>query len=120
MKACVFNSDEKYQSMWLAHSGIISVAMHRVILDPSGAIPIHTGLYQSEPRQRVLEKEKADRIIKAELLESAATERTSPIVLASRKDRCFKFCVDHRRLNSVMERDIYFIPRMDESIVLLC
>ena len=38
------------------------------------------------------------------------------MVLAREKDGAWRFCVDYRKLNSVTQRDIYPIPRIDDSL----
>ena len=38
------------------------------------------------------------------------------MVLARKKDGTWRFCVDYRKINSVTQRDVYPIPRIDESL----
>lgn len=53
------------------------------------------------------------------IIEQAQTERAAPVVLVSKKDKNFWFCVDYHILKAVTKRFSYLIPRIDESTDLL-
>lgn len=40
----------------------------------------------------------------------------SPAVMVKRKDGTLRFCVDYRKLNAVMVKDSFPIPRIDDTL----
>ena len=53
---------------------------------------------------------------RATVVERAASEWASLVVLIPRKDGEMRFCVDYRNLNALRKRYSYPLPRMDECI----
>ena len=39
---------------------------------------------------------------------------TSPVVIVTKKDGSPRFCRDYRRLNAIMKRDRWHMPRVEE------
>ena len=38
---------------------------------------------------------------------------TSPVAIATKKERCLRFCVDYSKLSSVIHADRWPLPRLD-------
>ncbi|GFQ89857.1 transposon Tf2-12 polyprotein [Trichonephila clavata] len=39
-----------------------------------------------------------------------------PVILARKKDNTWRFCVNHRRLNRIIKKDVYPLPRIDDTL----
>lgn len=65
---------EKRQSIWDGYLGYVSAAWRYLILSLPEVVSIHTAFFQTGPLQRVLVKEKVDKMVKVEATEFATIE----------------------------------------------
>ena len=50
------------------------------------------------------------------MIQPSSSPWASGIVMAQKKDRSKRFCIDYRRLNDVTLKDAYPLPRIDASL----
>lgn len=75
--------------------------------------------YRAGTGPREVVKDHVEKMQMIGIIEPIITPWDSPVVLATKKDGTYMFCVDCRRLNKIIVRDFYPLPRMDEWIDIL-
>ena len=61
-------------------------------------------------------RKEVDRMLAAGIITPVELSWTSPVVTATKKDGFLRFCVDYRKLNSVIHADRWPLPRVDEIL----
>ena len=76
------------------------------------SVPYRVGIRMCE-----IEKAEIQKMLDEGVASTASpTDWAAPVVFVPKKDNTLRFCVDYRRLNAVIMRDAYPIPRMDECM----
>ncbi len=76
--------------------------------------PIFQRLMRLRPAYNETVKKEVERMLNAGIITPVESQWTSPIVLVTKKEGSTWFCVDYRRLNAVMKRERWPVPRVDE------
>ncbi|GBO34374.1 Transposon Ty3-G Gag-Pol polyprotein [Araneus ventricosus] len=80
----------------------------------------HPPIKQYQRRLPLARKEEADHLVN-EMVDNGIIEKysgpwASPIVLVKKKDGSTRFCVHYRKLNEIMIKDSYPLPRIDDTL----
>jgi len=94
--------------------GAVKTTRHHIPL--TSEVPVEEPLRRTSRKQDAIIKEKMKEMLEEDVIEKAKSEYAAPVVLARKKDRSWRFCVDYRKLNSVTRRDPYPLPRIDEIL----
>ncbi|KAJ8401550.1 hypothetical protein AAFF_G00378670 [Aldrovandia affinis] len=78
--------------------------------------PARTVCHPSPPAQRLGAEEKVKEMAAAGVIEPSSSPWAAPAVLVRKKNGEWHFCIDYRRLNAVMRKDAYPLPRIDEAL----
>lgn len=102
--------------MWNGHSGHINVAKHHILLLNDNLRPVYSVGHGAEPTVRSIAAAEIGQMVTKKVSEPASTERATPIVIDTKKYSSLCFLFDHRKLNAVTTRDLYYLPRIDEYV----
>lgn len=78
--------------------------------------PIKQRSYRQSPtEQEIIEKEVREMLANG-VIRLSKSPWSSPVVLVKKKDGTIRFCVDFRKLNEITKKDVYPLPRIDETL----
>ena len=52
----------------------------------------------------------------AGVIERSSSSWASPIVLVSKRDGSYRYCIDYRKVNDLPHKDSYSLPRIDSTL----
>ena len=85
-------------------------------IDTQGHQPIYKRPYRIPETQRKVVDVHVKDVANRGIIRPSKSPWSSPIVLVGKKDGSTRFCVDYRKLNSVTHKDVYPLPRKDETL----
>ena len=93
------------------------LATHHI--DLSDDRPINQSPYRKSRAERDIICTQVETMLKNNIVEPSRSPWASPVVLIPKPDGSMRFCIDYRKLNDVTIRDVYPLPRIDDSLALL-
>ncbi|UYV67511.1 hypothetical protein LAZ67_5001024 [Cordylochernes scorpioides] len=87
---------------------------HRI--DTGDHAPIRQRPYRVSPYERGIIQTEVDKMLKSGIVKPSDSPWSSPVVLVKKKDGTWRFCVDYRRLNKITRKDVYPLPRIDDTL----
>ena len=66
--------------------------------------------------QRRAMEEEVQKMLAKGVIEPSNSPWSSPPVLVRKKDGTFRFCIDYRKLNGIVRRDAFPLPRVDDCL----
>ena len=106
------------------HSKAVSRGPHYIGHCTKAQLRINTGsappsrlpLRRFSPEQEKYISEETQRLLERDVIEPSISPWSAQVVLASKKDGSYRYCVDFRRLNSVTIKKHYLVPRVEDMI----
>ena len=94
--------------------GLTTKAVYKI--DTGDARPLKSAPYRSSFHGRRQLKTLTDEMRAEGTVVPSKSPWSSPVVLVPKKNGDVRFCVDYRRLNRLTKKDVYPLPRIDDSL----
>ena len=93
-----------------------------IVCEPQQAV--HTGTHPplaSLPRRishlnREIINKEVKKLLATNIITPSNSSWASPVVIVRKRDGSARFCIDYRSLNSITQKDVYPLPRIDDVI----
>ena len=108
---------KKYEDIFaidFKNPGITDVAKHKI--DTGEVKPINGPKFRISPKENEIIKQEVEEMLASKIIEPSSSPWSSPVVLVKKKDGKLRFCVDYRKLNAVTKKDVYPLPRIDDTL----
>ncbi|KAM7315026.1 retrovirus-related Pol polyprotein from transposon 17.6 [Ixodes scapularis] len=92
-----------------------TVAKHRIVTEDN-ALPVHRSPYRVLVKRKEVIQKQVQEMLDDDIVQPSSSPWASPVVLVKKKDRTLRFCVDYRRLNALTKKDVYPLPRIDDTL----
>ena len=88
-------------------------------IDTEGNKPISNAPNRTAFKEREYIQQQVKEMLESNVIQPSSSPWSSRIVLVKKKDGKLRFCIDYRSLNSTTKKDVYPLPRIDDSLAML-
>jgi hypothetical protein len=109
---------KKYENMFEYNEeklGKIKVTKHKIKIN-EGQEPISQRRYKETEEKGKFIKKEVEQLLRMGKIRKSKSPWASPVTLAKKKGADYRFCIDYRKLNNVMKKDSYPLPRIDKLL----
>ena len=107
---------DRYQSLFAkdkSELGRTNLVEH--VIETEQSQPIRKRPYRTSYTEQKVIQEEIQNNLKAGLIKPSTSPWAAPVTLVKKKDGSVRFCVDYRALNAATKKDVYPLPRIDET-----
>ena len=110
---------EKYNNLFEIKSKrkLASNIYHEI--DTGNEKPINNPPNRIAFKEREYIQQQIEEMEKSNIIQPSSSPWSSRIVLVKKKDGKLRFCIDYRGLNAITKKDVYPLPRIDDSLAML-
>lgn len=99
--------EESIGRTWVYHHRIDTI---------ENAHPQKSAPYRESPEQRKVMKDFMERFLKKGFISPIISEWAAPSLLVAKKSGKWRLVIDYRKLNSVVKKHVYVMPRVDDNL----
>lgn len=110
----------KYKNLFDTSAKIYGAAkgvVHQI--NTGNAKPTSQPPHRVSPMEREMIRQMTHEMLHNKVISPSSSPWASPVVLVRKKDGKQRFCIDFRKLNSLTQRDVYPIPRIEDCLTAL-
>jgi hypothetical protein len=85
-------------------------------IDTGSAKPIKQRAYRVSKKEEEIVKREVDEMLQNDIIRKSKSPWGAPVVLVTKPDGSIRFCIDYRKLNNITKKDVYPLPRIDETL----
>ena len=111
----VLDRNQDVFSRHKADIGCCNFDEHEIELEES-AVPHREGARRMTPNKSGACRKEIETVLEYDMIELSKSPWACGVVMAKKKGDQLRFCCDFRYLNSVIVKDAYTIPRIDENL----
>lgn len=112
---------QKYHSVFSMYDGDLgctNLISHDIpLLDQ---VPVKQRYRRIPPSDCEAVKSHIHQLLQTQVIRESCSPYASPIVLVRKKDNSLRMCVDYRQLNLKTRKDAFPLPRIEETLDMLC
>ena len=120
------SQNQKISELLQKHNKLFEIKTKRKLasnifheIDTEDNKPIHNAPNRIAFKERDYIQEQIKEMEESNIISSSSSPWSSRIVLVKKKDGKLRFCIDYRGLNAITKKDVYPLPRIDDSLAML-
>ena len=110
----------QYPKLFMSDDDKLKKCSKQVLTVPlkegKGDKPILIQNRRYSPEEKKIIKEELNKMLSLGVIEKGSSPWAFPIVLVTKPDGSWRFCIDYRRLNEITVKDAYPLPRIDDAL----
>ena len=115
---CVRELIAEYKDIFAStNPGVTSKVEHSI--DTGDNRPIYSAPFRTSPKEKQIIDAEVKKMLDSNIIRPSKSPWSSPVVLVEKKDGSIRFCIDYRKLNLLTVKDVYPLPRIDDSLASL-
>jgi hypothetical protein len=109
----------KYRNIFIKKetNNIAANVVHQI--DTGSSKPLHCPPQRLGFKEREHVHDQVADMLKSNVIRKSMSPWSSRIVLVKKKNGKLRFCVDYRGLNKITKKDVYPLPRIDDSLAFI-